>query len=142
MATFTAIADLAHEAMAATVTEPAAEFVGPVAPVSPAAPATGTTATSVKLYTMGPAAASVRNGGTLQGAHLKAGKAWRSAGYTAPSVRNGALQALAALGPTFTQAQALDALAALHAAGQLGCSTPATRFSKFLRSGHLAPVAA
>lgn len=137
-AAIAAIAELAHEAMGPTAPE---AFVGPVAPVTPDAPATGTVATSVTLYRMGPAASTVRKGNTLQGAHLKAGKAWRQAGYTAPSVRNAALQALADLGDTFTKDQALAALQKLADAGQLGCSTPATRLSKFLRSGHLAVVA-
>lgn len=112
------------------------------APTTPDAPTTGTAATSVQLYTLGAKAVTVRQGATLQGAHLKAGRAWRQAGYVAPSVRNGALEAIAALGATFTKDQALAALKVLADAGQLGCSTPATRFSKFLRSGHLAAVAA
>lgn len=135
-AAIAAIAELAHDAMAPAPLE------GPVAPTTPQAPATGTVSTATALYCLGAAAGTVRNGNTLQGAHLKAGKAWRQAGFTAPSVRNSALSALAALGPTFTKDQALAALKEIADAGGLGCSTPATRFSKFLRSGHVAPVAA
>lgn len=54
----------------------------------------------------------------------------------APSIRHTALSALkAAAGKdgTVTRAAALAVLASLP----LGCSTPATRLAKFVRSGHL-----
>lgn len=132
-----AIGAIAHEAQQAAVT--------PEAPAAPVEAANVETKAKVRpeLFTFGDKASTVRSGDTLQGAHLKAGKAWRAAGYRAPSVRNAALAALEAIADddgNFTYTDAMAALKALADANQLGCSTPATRFSKFLRSGHVTPA--
>ena len=88
------------------------------------------------------------------GAHYKTAPAgtvgkvrsWRTTSATTgtTSIRAQALGALVAhiggAGNAFTYAQALAAFATLAQAGanNLGCSTPAARFTKFVRSGHIA----
>lgn len=84
--------------------------------------------------------AKVRDGLTRQGHGLKLGKAWYKAGVMAPSIRHAALEALCNAADedgNLPMADALAALQPLKEAGLLGCSTPASRISKFIRSGHL-----
>lgn len=84
--------------------------------------------------------AKVRDGLTRQGHGLNLGKAWYKAGVLAPSIRRAALEALCNAADedgNLPMARALAALQPLKDAGLLGCSTPASRISKFIRSGHL-----
>lgn len=84
--------------------------------------------------------AKVRDGMTRQGHGLNLGKAWYKAGVMAPSIRHAALEALCNAADedgNLPMARALEALKPLKEAGLLGCSTPASRISKFIRSGHL-----
>lgn len=84
--------------------------------------------------------AKVRDGLTRQGHGLNLGKAWYKAGVMAPSIRHAALEALCNAADedgNLPMARALEALKPLKEAGLLGCSTPASRISKFIRSGHL-----
>lgn len=84
--------------------------------------------------------AKVRDGMTRQGHGLNLGKAWYKAGVMAPSIRHAALEALCNAADedgNLPMADALAALQPLKDAGLLGCSTPASRITKFIRSGHL-----
>ncbi|MOA56771.1 hypothetical protein D3C78_1808220 [compost metagenome] len=49
--------------------------------------------------------------------------------------RRNARIALEALGPTFTEAMAMDALAVLHASNKLGKGTPASFWRRFTAQG-------
>jgi len=84
--------------------------------------------------------AKVRDGLTRQGHGLKLGRDWYKAGVMAPSIRHAALEALCNAADedgVLPMADALKALQPLKDAGLLGCSTPASRITKFIRSGHL-----
>lgn len=84
--------------------------------------------------------AKVRQGDTRQGHGLGLGKDWYKKGIMAPSIRHAALEALCAAADeegNLTMADALAALQPLKDSGALGCSTPASRITKFIRSGHL-----
>lgn len=77
---------------------------------------------------------------TLQRRAKGDGKAWRQHGKIDTSIRYQALAALAAVADDdgfVTKEAALEALKGVN----LGCSSPATRLSKFVRSGHLEVVA-
>ena len=77
---------------------------------------------------------------TLQRSAKGFGKEWRKNGKVDTSIRYQALAALAdAADETgfVTKEAALEALKSVN----LGCSSPATRLSKFVRSGHLEVVA-
>lgn len=77
---------------------------------------------------------------TLQRRAKGDGKEWRKHGKIDTSIRYQALAALAEVADEtgfITKEAALEALKGVN----LGCSTPATRLSKFVRSGHLEVVA-
>ena len=92
-------------------------------------------------------AKEARDAATLQRSAPKQGKAWRATGVIAPSIRHAALNALGAIAEEgkdgsllVTYEAALAAMRQLADNGLLGCSTPAARIAKFLRSGHLVAV--
>lgn len=116
-----------------TVTAPVAAVAAPQA-----APAT--------LYTLNAKAAALAAAGANAGKTLQApakglGLQWRAAGYTAPNTRALALAVVAALGGTFTLAQAQAALQAAKAAGtlNLGSGTPGSYCKAFVANGYFAP---
>lgn len=92
-------------------------------------------------YVLSSKAQAVRTQATLQGAHLKAGKDWRKAGFTAVNTRVAVVDTLAALQEltecAFTMSQALSALAELHAAKHLGSGTPRSYVKAFIANGYL-----
>ena len=77
-----------------------------------------------------------RGHATKQAAAPKLGMAWHKSAVAGPNLRAQALAALATLGATFTQAQALAALAQVP----LGQKTPAARWGSFIRNGFVVPV--
>lgn len=84
--------------------------------------------------------AKVRQGNTRQGAGLNLGKDWYRKGIMAPSIRHAALEAICSVADEegmFSMADAIAALEPLKASGALGCSTPVSRVTKFIRSGHI-----
>lgn len=87
------------------------------------------------------AAAGGNAGKTLQAPSKGLGLGWRAAGYTAPNTRAMALAVVAALGETFTVAQAQAALQAAKAAGtlNLGSGTPGSYCKAFVANGYFAP---
>lgn len=113
------------------------------APVATTAPAAGHTTSAARCYLLAKAA---RQGLTLQRPAKGLGLQWRAAGYKAPSVRHAALQALADVATDedgdliVTYEAAIRAFKALADQGGLGCSTPAARLAKFVRSGHLVAI--
>jgi hypothetical protein len=117
---------------------PAAEFVGPL-PQATEAPAAKTPAPKLApdaVLALTDMAEAVAPRATIQRSAKGFGKAWRQNGKTDTSVRFRALEAITAVASeegTVAYADALKALTGLD----LGCSSPATRISKFLRSGHL-----
>ena len=77
---------------------------------------------------------------TLQRRAKGDGKEWRKHGKVDTSIRYQALAALAEVANDdgfVAKEAALEALKGIN----LGCSTPATRLAKFVRSGHLEVVA-
>ena len=77
---------------------------------------------------------------TLQRTGKGFGKAWRQNGKVDTSIRYQALAALADAADESGFIARDEALAVLKHV-PLGCSSPATRLSKFVRSGHLEVVA-
>lgn len=98
--------------------------------------ATTTTAT----YTISAKAQTIANNVTLQRPAPGMGKAWRTAGYKAPSLRHQAITAIANAtnGKPFTAEQAMAALKGVA----LGSGTPNSFVKAFIACGYLAPVQA
>lgn len=109
----------------------APQAVMPVAVVPTASPATASPASPLFALT----AKQPRNGSTKQGAKSGLGKNWHTAATVAPNTRAMAYAALQGLGATFTQAQALVALAPV-VAGTSG--TPRSYWAAFVASGYIA----
>ena len=89
-------------------------------------------------YTITEKAQIVADRVTLQRSAPGMGKAWRTAGYKAPSLRHQAIAAIATAtkGKPFTAEQAMDALAGVA----LGSGTPNSFVKAFIACGYLAQV--
>lgn len=101
---------------------------------------TATTTTAAATYTISAKAQVVADRVTLQRPAPGLGKAWRTAGYKAPSLRHQAIAAIAAAanGKPFTAEQAMAALKGVA----LGSGTPNSFVKAFIACGYLAPVQA
>lgn len=99
-----------------------------------------TTTTATTTYTISAKAQIVADRVTLQRPAPGLGKAWRTAGYKAPSLRHQAIAAIAtaANGQPFTAEQAMAALKGVA----LGSGTPNSFVKAFIACGYLAPVQA
>lgn len=128
--------------MSTTKTAPKA-FVGPVAPVAATTPAPSAVAAPVAVvggvtYSITTKAQAIAPHLTLQrGCTVAVGAHWRNNGHKATNTRAVVITTLAALGTTFTHAQAVAALAPLKAAAILGSGTPASYLRAFVKSGYL-----
>ena len=100
--------------------------------------ATTTTTTAAATYTISAKAQTIANNVTLQRPAPGMGKAWRAAGYKAPSLRHQAITAIATAtnGKPFTAEQAMAALKGVA----LGSGTPNSFVKAFIACGYLAPV--
>lgn len=96
--------------------------------------------TTTTTYTISAKAQVVADRVTLQRPAPGLGKAWRAAGYKAPSLRHQAIAAIAtaANGQPFTAEQAMAALKGVA----LGSGTPNSFVKAFIACGYLAPVQA
>ncbi len=104
-----------------------------------AAPATNSTV----MYSITAKAVVIAPHLTLQrGCTVPVGAQWRNNGHKATNTRALAIQALAALGSSFTHAQAVAALLPLKQQALLGSGTPASYLRAFVKSGYLAMGAA
>ena len=101
---------------------------------------TTTAAATTTTYTISAKAQIVADRVTLQRPAPGMGKAWRTAGYKAPSLRHQAIAAIATAtnGKPFTAEQAMAALAGVA----LGSGTPNSFVKAFIACGYLAPAAA
>lgn len=109
-------------------------FVGPMP--QPQAPSAKASATKLAPQDTLVIVKEVDARTTLQRSAKGFGKAWRQNGRTGTSIRYIALDAIASVASeegTVAYADAVKALTGLD----LGCSSPATRISKLVRSGHL-----
>ena len=99
-----------------------------------------TTTTAAATYTISAKAQIVADRVTLQRPAPGMGKAWRTAGYKAPSLRHQAIAAIATAtnGQPFTAEQAMAALKGVA----LGSGTPNSFVKAFIACGYLAPVQA
>lgn len=103
------------------------------APVATVVEAPAVTSTNA-AYQLAGKAASDR--ATLQaGAKTGLGKGWRAAATAKPNSRLTALATLQALGDTFTEAEAMAALATVKA--DLGSGTPRSYYKAFLACGYI-----
>jgi hypothetical protein len=97
-------------------------------------PAPAAAAPSVPMFKLGGKAAQDR--ATLQaGGKTGQGKGWRAVATAKPNSRLTALAALANLGDTFTEKDALAALAEIKQ--HLGSGTPRSYYKAFLASGYI-----
>lgn len=96
--------------------------------------------TTNATYTVSEKAQIVADRVTLQRPAPGMGKAWRAAGYKAPSLRHQAIAAIATAtkGKPFTTEQAMAALKDVA----LGSGTPNSFVKAFIACGYLAPVQA
>jgi hypothetical protein len=96
--------------------------------------------TTTATYTITEKAQIVADRVTLQRPAPGMGKAWRTAGYKAPSLRHQAIAAIAAAanGQPFTAEQAMAALGGVP----LGSGTPNSFVKAFIACGYLAPAKA
>lgn len=96
------------------------------------------TTTTATTYTISEKAQIVADRVTLQRPAPGMGKAWRAAGYKAPSLRHQAIAAIATAtkGKPFTAEQAMAALAGVA----LGSGTPNSFVKAFIACGYLAQV--
>lgn len=140
------IAQLAHEALSATVEPlvgpvmPAATTPAPIAAVAPAAaPEPAPASTAATMYSITAKAKLIAPHLTLQrGCTVPVGANWRNNGHKSTNTRAIVIETLAKLGGTFTYEQAVEALKPLKEQAFLGSGTPASYLRAFVKSGYLA----
>lgn len=106
----------------------------PAAAVS--SPTAQAVAASAPLYALGTKAPRQGTTPQLGGVKSGLGHGWVAAAKPAPNSRAAAVAALQALGDSFTQAQALAALAALPK-GTLGSGSPRSYWAAFVANGYI-----
>lgn len=130
----------APKAFVGPMPAPATTTPAPTLQVQPTAPAAAAYGPGT-VYSIGKAAAAIMPHLTLQrGCTVPVGANWRNNGHKAPNTRQIVIQALAALGTSFTHAQALAALQPLKASATLGSGSPASYVRAFVKCGYLVPV--
>lgn len=113
----------------------------PATTPAPSAPVAAPAPTAAVTYSITAKAQLIAPHLTLQrGCTVPVGPNWRANGHKATNTRALAIQALAALGSTFTHAQAVSALLPLKQQALLGSGTPASYLRAFVASGYLAQV--
>lgn len=105
-------------------------------PAAVSSPTAQAVASNAPLYALGAKAPRQGNTPQLGGVKSGLGHGWVAAAKPAPNSRAAAIACLQALGDSFTQAEALAALAALPK-GTLGSGSPRSYWSAFMANGYL-----